>query len=246
MSRLARQLSETGIYHIVFRGLNKQNIFEDVSDFRKMRDTLLSLKKEMNFEIYAYCLMSNHVHILLKEINQGDISLIMKRLLTKYARWYNIKYDRSGALIANRYKSKPVDVDEYFLPVIRYIHQNPVKAGLVKDMSDYTWSSFGEYLFECEGLADTEFVFDMIDRNEFVELHNKEDDSIYLVDDKIKLTDDEIRRRILKQYSVRTEDISMMPKKERDRLLQNLRSEYSIRELMRITGLTRGIIQKKR
>ena len=97
MSRLARQYSQSGIYHIVFRGVNRQHIFEEDNDYQKMIEILLSLKKEMKFEIYVYCFMSNHVHILLKENVLGEIGLIMKQLLTKYARWYNIKYRRSGA-----------------------------------------------------------------------------------------------------------------------------------------------------
>ena len=137
MSRLARKISESGLYHIVFRGINRQHIFEKASDYKKMKEILTELKKDMGYEIYVYCFMSNHVHILLKEKSMGDISLIMKRLLTKYARWYNIKYGRSGALIENRYKSKPIDVDEYFLSVVRYIHQNPVKAKIVDDLAEY-------------------------------------------------------------------------------------------------------------
>ena len=157
--RLARQISESGLYHIVFRGVNKQSIFEEESDYVKMEDILYELKSEMKFEIYVYCFMSNHVHILLKEENMGDISLIMKRLLTKYARWYNIKYKRSGALIANRYKSQPVEVDEYFLNVVRYIHQNPIKAGMVEQIGDYRWSSYNEYASNVQGLSDKEFEF---------------------------------------------------------------------------------------
>ena len=145
MARLARQISESGLYHIVFRGVNKQSIFEEEADYIRLKVILSELKAEMKFEIYVYCFMSNHVHILLKEQNMGDISLFMKRLLTRYARWYNIKYKRSGALIANRYKSQPVDVDEYFLSVVRYIHQNPIKAGMVEHIGDYRWSSYNEY-----------------------------------------------------------------------------------------------------
>ena len=128
MSRLARQISSTGLYHIIFRGVNKQHIFEEDADYLKLLGILKQLKTEMNFKIYVYCFMSNHVHILLHEKEMGQISLIMKRTLTKYARWFNIKYSRSGALIANRYKSQPVEVDPYFLNVVRYIHQNPLKA----------------------------------------------------------------------------------------------------------------------
>ena len=136
MSRLAREISETGLYHIVFRGINRQHIFECDKDYEKIIEILISIKQQMRFEIYSYCLMSNHVHILLNEKVKGNISLIMKRLLTKYARWYNIKYGRSGALIANRYKSKPVEVDEYFLQLVRYIHQNPLKANMVDEIGE--------------------------------------------------------------------------------------------------------------
>ena len=86
MARLAREISENGLYHIVFRGVNRQRIFEEDSDYEKLREILVELKAEMNYQIYVYCFMSNHVHILLKEKNMGDISLIMKRLLTKNVR----------------------------------------------------------------------------------------------------------------------------------------------------------------
>ena len=114
MARKPRQYGETGIYHIIIRGNNRQNIFYDDNDRKLFISLLKKYTDALNISVYAYCLMSNHVHIVLKEKSVGDISLIMKRILTKYARWYNIKYGRSGALIANRYKSVPVEIDEYF------------------------------------------------------------------------------------------------------------------------------------
>lgn len=131
MGRQARQLSESGFYHILLRGINRQHIFEEESDYTYFLKDLHNLKTDLAFAVYAYCLMSNHVHLLLREKQAGDISLIMKRLLTKYAMYFNRKYQRNGALIANRYKSVPVEIDEYFIPLLRYIHQNPLKAGLV-------------------------------------------------------------------------------------------------------------------
>ena len=119
MSRSAREYSSSGIYHIVFRGVNQQSIFEEKADYEKLKRAIAIVKEEMKFKIYAYCFMSNHVHLVIHENQERDISLIMKRILTKYARWYNIKYGRSGALIANRYKSVPVEIDEYFLQLIR-------------------------------------------------------------------------------------------------------------------------------
>ena len=244
MARLARQISESGLYHIVFRGLNKQSIFEEDADYIKMKEIITELKTEMHFEVYVYCFMSNHVHILLKEQNMGDISLIMKRLLTKYARWYNIKYRRSGALIANRYKSQPVEVDEYFMSVVRYIHQNPLKAKMVKNIGDYKWSSYREYLDSIQGLTDKTFVLDMISLEEFESFHQIVEDAIFLVDDKVRLTDDEIRRKILKSYGVEPREIFNMNRNQRNEMLKQLKKTYSIRQLERITGISRGIIHK--
>ena len=171
MSRLAREISKTGIYHVVFRGINKQDIFEESSDYEKLLEIIQIIKDEHDFEIYAYCFMSNHVHLLIKEAFPGDISQIMKRILTRYVMRYNRKYGRNGALIANRYKSQPIDVDEYFLSVVRYIHQNPVRADLVKNSGDYPWSSYKEYISDENIITDTQFVFSMISRSEYEAFH---------------------------------------------------------------------------
>ncbi len=244
MSRLARAISESGIYHIVFRGVNKQHIFEDDKDYEKMLNILTVLKTEMKFKIYVYCFMSNHVHIMLHENNPGDISLIMKRLLTKYARWYNIKYQRSGALIANRYKSQAVDVDEYFLSVVRYIHQNPLKAGLVSNLTDYKWSSYCEYINNTNSLADKNFVFNMLSPNEFVEFHDILEFEVFDVNDKTKLTDEGIRRQIIKDYGIEPKTIINLDKETRNLYLKQFKEKYSIRQIERITGISRGVIFK--
>lgn len=244
MARLARQISESGLYHIVFRGVNRQRIFEEACDYSKLRDILIDLKEEMKYEVYAYCFMSNHVHILLKEKEMGDISLIMKRLLTKYARWYNVKYQRSGALIANRYKSKPVEADEYFLSIVRYIHQNPTRAQVTNNIEDYEWSSYKEYTKENKGLCDKFFVFDMMTKKEFIEFHKKEEESTFSVDDRIKISDDEIRRKILRKINIEPKQIGELEKNKRDEILKALKSEFSIRQLERVTGISRGVIYK--
>ena len=82
MARIAREYSETGIYHVFFRGINRQHIFEESADYTKFLDVLETLHNELNVKIYAYCLMSNHVHLIIKEQNIGDISRFMSRLLT--------------------------------------------------------------------------------------------------------------------------------------------------------------------
>ena len=244
MSRLARTISESGVYHILFRGVNQQNIFEETADFNKLKETILIVKKDMEFEIYAYCFMSNHVHIVLKEKKDRDISLIMKRVLTKYARWYNIKYGRSGALIANRYKSVPVEIDEYFLHLIRYIHQNPVKAGIVEKLSEYRYSSYNEYMEEND-LTDTGFILGMLNKREFEEFHTSMEEMIFRVSDRKNDTDDEVSFKIKNKYGIENpKEISNMKKEERNKILIELKQEHPIRQLQRITGVSRGIISR--
>lgn len=244
MSRLSRTISGSGVYHILFRGVNQQNIFEEASDYEKLKETILIVKEEMGFEIYAYCFMSNHVHIVLKEKNAGDISLIMKRILTKYARWYNIKYGRSGALIANRYKSVPIEIDEYFLQLIRYVHQNPVKAGIVNEIGEYPYSSYGEYIRVGE-LTNTTFLLEMISKKEFVEYHKEIDNFEFRVTDSKKKTDEDVLMFLRKHYNIdNAKSIGKLPKVERDEILAEMKKTYPVRQLQRITGVSRGVITK--
>ena len=242
MARRAREISESGLYHIVFRGINRENIFEDSKDFLKLKLILKELKEEMLFQIYVYCFMTNHVHILLKENKAGDISLIMKRILTKYVLYFNAKYKRSGSLIGNRYKSQPVEVDEYFLAVVRYIHQNPLKANTVNKIEEYSWSSYNEYANCDDGIADKEFIYEMMSLTEFRDFHQIEEQNIFVVDDKIKISDEGIKRDIIKTYGYDPKSIAQVCKSERNEILSELKKKYSIRQIERVTGISRGIV----
>lgn len=128
MPRAARKKSNSGIYHIMLRGINRQLIFEDEEDKNRFIETLLKYKEQCGYLIYAYCLMGNHIHILLKE-GKEELTLVLKRIAGSYVYWYNWKYHRSGHLFQDRFKSEPVEDDAYFLTVIRYIHQNPETRG---------------------------------------------------------------------------------------------------------------------
>lgn len=246
MSRQARKYSQSGLYHIVFRGMNRHNIFEEDEDFIKIIDIIKNLKQEMKFEIYAFCLMTNHVHILLKENNIGDISVIMKRLLTRYAVWFNRKYLRSGALIANRYKSQPVERDEYLLSVIRYIHQNPLRARIVTEIDKYKWSSYCEYVND-SNLTDTDFILSMIGKKNFEEYHKQEEKEFYEVSDRIGKSEEYIRQRIMTLIDGKEpHEIGILPRPERNKIIKQLRENegFSIRQIERATGIPRGIIAK--
>lgn len=196
MARLARRLSSTGIYHIIFRGVNRYNIFEEEYDYKKILEIILDLKENMEFEIYAYCLMSNHVHLIIKEKTLGQISLIMKRMLTRYAGWFNKKYDRSGILIANRFKSEPVETDDYLITLSRYIHQNPIKGGLSPSVDKYNWSSFKEYSGNSY-IVDTNFILSIVDYESYKKYNFELDDEEYEINPNAdKITDENVKMKI--------------------------------------------------
>ena len=144
MPRIARLTYPGGFYHIYNRGLNHSPIFHNKEDYEKLLDKLSTLTTEGDWIIYAYCLMPNHYHILVEEKSTSIASLI-GRLFTSYCVYFNKKYKRQGPLFQDRYKSRLVQKDAYFLAVSRYIHLNPVKSGLIGNPQDYEYSSLKEY-----------------------------------------------------------------------------------------------------
>src|SRR6056297_3473731 len=121
MARKPRRKSETGIYHVMLRGINKQRIFEDKQDYQKFIDVIKKTKETSDFNLYSYCLMSNHIHLLIKETEE-ELGEIFKRIGARFVYWYNSKYSRTGHLFQGRFKSEVVESDSYLLTVLRYIH----------------------------------------------------------------------------------------------------------------------------
>ncbi|MEW6698188.1 MAG: REP-associated tyrosine transposase [Bacillota bacterium] len=144
MPRIPRLKGEHCTYHVIQRGNERKNIFLDDRDKQKFLDTLASIKDKFNCKFYAYCLMNNHVHLVV-DTNGSDISQIMKSLNVSYVLYFNRKYDRCGHLFQDRFKSEVIDNDQYLLEVTRYIHLNPVKANMVKNAAQYPWSSYLVY-----------------------------------------------------------------------------------------------------
>ncbi|MCD5414590.1 MAG: transposase [Clostridiales bacterium] len=189
MPRYSRKKGETGIYHVICRGNERKNIFNDGNYKNKFIEILTRNKERYNFIVYAYCIMDNHVHILLNE-NGSDISQIMKSINLSFAIYYNRINERIGHLFQDRFKSEFVDDDIYFLQVLRYIHQNPVKAGIVSSADKYPWSSYNIYVSEenSNEIIDMNFVLGMMASGkkrairEFVSFHKKEDEKNQYMD----------------------------------------------------------------
>lgn len=144
MTRQPRRESGTDIYHIMVRGINKERIFEKEKDYRKIFNTLKE-QLDSKIEIYAYCIMPNHLHLLMK-IPFELMTVYMHHVEVIYAQYYNLSRERVGHVFQGRFKSECVENEKYFWNCLRYIHNNPVKANLVKAEDVYRWSSEWEYL----------------------------------------------------------------------------------------------------
>ena len=195
MPRTARIKSSSGIYHIILRGINRQTIFEEDEDAVKFLKTLKHYKEKSGYKLYAYCLMGNHIHLLIKE-GKEDLGIIMRRIGASYVFWYNWKYERCGHLFQDRYKSEVVENVNYFLTVLRYIHQNPLKAGLVKDIKEYKWSSYSDFIEKNE-IIDIDFVLDLFNKDRkkaldsFKEFHEIScNDDCLEIEEKRRIKDD--------------------------------------------------------
>ncbi len=148
MARKARVRAQSGVYHVVMQAVRHRVLFEDDEDFLQFMDIMRKVmwdETDMteNFSLYAYCLMPDHFHLLLKE-QEEDVSKVVSRIATAYAHYFNNKYDRDGAIYRGRFASEPVDENGRFNILLRYIHQVPVRQGMARTPGEYEWSSYGE------------------------------------------------------------------------------------------------------
>ncbi len=252
MPRQGRSKSKTGIYHVMVRGINRQNIFEDDEDRQKYLAILQKTKEISQCEFYGYCLMRNHVHMLVREGKEG-ISQIMKRVGVSYAYWYNEKYERRGHLFQDRYRSESIENDSHFLSVLRYIHQNPLKAELVNSIDEYPWSSYKTYIAgNTPGLVNTDFALGLLGvqagevLSYYIQFMSEPNHILYLEDtEKKKWTDAEVRYELIKLMADRpVSTLNTMGKNERDEILRKLKAieGISIRQIAKITALGRNIV----
>ena len=245
MPRQARKKSQSGIYHVMLRGINRQIIFEDSEDSEVFLETVRMYKAEFNCEIYAYCLMINHVHLLIK-IDSENIQHFMRKVGAKYVYWYNWKYNRVGGLFQDRYKSEPVEDDGYFLTVLRYIHQNPVKALICMKAEDYDESSYNEYVYpKPNQITDTGFALGMMSKEQFVEFNNEvNDDKCLEMREVVRVNDNEAKAIILEiSQCGNSSEFQALPEENRNEYLQELKSKgLSIRQIERLTGINRGLV----
>lgn len=248
--RTPRQRSANDIYHVVTRGTGRQIIFESDEDKELFLLLLDDARRRYGAELYAWCLMSNHVHILV-HAPIDCLAIMMKHLLSNYAERFNAKSERTGHLFQERYKSEPVDSESYLLNVIRYIHQNPELAGL--DATDaYAWSSYHEYL-QNPHLCATAFPLSVFGGvKSFVAFHQIQEEKSRCLDvdnasARNRAMPDDVALGVasaaLDGFPVN--DVKTLSPTERNEKLRALRcSGLSIRQIERLTGIGRGIVSR--
>jgi REP element-mobilizing transposase RayT len=264
MPRQIRKISESKTYHIMIRGNERKALFLDDEDRIKFLDTLYEKGKDRKYKIFAYCLMGNHVHLLINE-GSDEISRIMKRIEVSYAYYFNKKYRRIGHLFQDRFKSEAIDDDSYLLAAVRYIHNNPVKAGLIKEVSQYRWSSYNLYIREnihIKDIIDKGFILEIFstDRDKavrsFIEYSNQESEDNF-IENKEEITiektifgekeAEEYVSVFLDKKGKKFEELREKESKEiRAELVKELksRSDLSIRQIANILQIDRNIVQR--
>lgn len=251
MPRCARKRSESGIYHVMLRGINKQEVFKRDKDKKRFLTTLQYYNSLSIYDIYAYCLMDNHVHLLIQEYSE-PVGVLIKRISSSYVYWFNRNYERIGHLFQERFKSEAVENDKYFLTVMRYIHQNPVKAGLTDTIKDYRWSSYHEYISKPR-IINSDFALTMFstDRNKAIiqldKFMNETNEDICLdYKEPIRLPDETVLQYLSKRGIDNPSDLQLLKKVSRNEIVKALKSldGVTVRQISRITGLSKSLVDR--
>lgn len=149
MPRNPRKCYNTSFFHVIVQGLNKEYIFNEENYIKQYLNLLNKYREENNIEILAYCIMSNHAHILLFTEEIEEMSKFMQKVNTQYAKYYNyVNKGRVGYVFRDRYVSEGISSEKYLIKCINYIHKNPLKANIVKRCEDYEYSSYNSYVRE--------------------------------------------------------------------------------------------------
>ncbi len=142
MPRASRVTMDNAVYHIITRGNQKQTVFADALDYSKYLSILTTYKKRYQFKLYCFCLMPNHVHLIIEVEDSFTLNKIMRGINLSYTLHFNFKHKKVGHLWQDRFKSKIIERDSYLVECMNYIETNPIRASLVSNLSEYKWSSY--------------------------------------------------------------------------------------------------------
>ena len=238
-----RVYSESGYMHITARGNGKQILFEEKPDYLFFLHLLKKYSIETKVSICAFCLMENHVHLLIYD-PEKNVSLFMKKLCVTYAGYFNRKYDRIGHLFQGRFGSKVIDDEDYLLTVFRYILNNPRESG-INNAAEYPWSSYKSY-GNPNSFVDTGIIQELLgswqDYAEFISSKYEEDSELQVVKH-----NDEWAQKIIRDYlniesGTVLQSYDFQKRNDAIRLLKE--KGLSIRQIERLTGINRNAIHR--
>ena len=251
MPRQARAISESGYYHVIMRGNNKDYIFEKDINKKVFMNQLLNIAEDKLLDLIAWCIMDNHVHLVIKTTPE-NLGIAFKRINIKYAIWYNKTYDKIGHVFQDRFISEAIESDEYLMMVIRYIHNNPLKANMVDTCEKYEWSSYRLFIdkFIPESM---QIIMEMFqnDVDAFREFHKLEDDKEYLEikEDKQKFREDKIQKTMeafCGKYNIsELRKEAMTPDMKAEIIEDLIRCGLSLRSISKILESPFSSIQKQ-
>lgn len=190
MPRKSRESSVSNFYHVIVQGINKEKIFADKKDIKRYKQIILEKLKESNVTILAYCIMNNHTHLLIHSEKSKDLSKFMQRVNISYSQYYNKRNMRIGYVFRDRYYSQDITTENQLYNCIKYIHNNPVKANIVKKAEEYEYSSYNEFigrpeLINCKSLK---LIFETMKdyKEKFYKIHktNNYEEEFYDIKDK--------------------------------------------------------------
>jgi len=246
-------MSSTGIYHIILRSVNQHLIFEEDSDYQKFLYILSDCKMKYDIKVYAYCLMDNHIHILLNS-PPNKLAAFFRSLETRFVRWYNNKYLRTGHLFQDRYHSTAIESERAFLAALVYIHDNPVKANMCRYPSEYRWSSYNAYYGKKNSLIDSGLA-DKIAGNRdyllrfFSRAINHSNDELFANDhkkQKLFLTDEKALEIFISTSKLSsTSEVNNLNKVQRNRLVHNLRTKgLTVKQVARLMDISETTVKR--
>ncbi len=245
MPRGARQFSTSGYMHLIIRGNGKQILFEDWEDHHFFLSILEKYCMETEVKILAYCLMDNHVHLLVHD-QDNNSSRMMQKIGVSYSGYYNRKYEKTGHLFQDRFKSEAIEDEAYLLTVFRYILNNPKKAGICSAAA-YEWNSFPLYDAR-DSFVDTSKLRELIgDRKSYLAFMDVEDEDEECMEyDRADHSDEWAKHIIQKYLNIESGTaIQEYNRNKRNAALKILREKgMSVRQIERFTGINRGIIQR--
>ncbi len=248
MPRIARENLENGFFHIMVQGIKKEKIFDKDEYKEKYIKLIKFFKEKQKIEIINYCVMNNHVHIIIYTENINELTIFMQKLNTTYAINYNKAENRVGYVFRNRFESKEIYNQDYLTKCIKYVHMNPVKAGITKTEGEYKYSSYNDYINK-KGIVTDELLQKIFSSKynylkEFLKIEY--DEELFEELEKEELTDEKLKEQI--NQFIKKEEITLEELKKDKRLIKKLYNEMKLKptkaKLGECIGLSRTRISK--